>query len=146
SAPAPSRTEPSIVCSDGDGVWWTISRRGTGSSLARSAGMCWTLHVVVRGPVRYACSGDLRLAYQELGSGPDVVLAVPPLAQNIEIAWERPEMARMLERFGSFCRYIHFDKRGTGASDRTAELADLDDRVDDMVAVLDAAGVEAAHL
>jgi pimeloyl-ACP methyl ester carboxylesterase/DNA-binding SARP family transcriptional activator len=79
------------------------------------------------------------------GEGPPVV-AVPPLAQNIELAWERPEIAGMLTRFGSFSRYVHFDKRGTGASDRSAGLADLDERVEDMLAIFDAAEIEQAHL
>jgi pimeloyl-ACP methyl ester carboxylesterase/DNA-binding SARP family transcriptional activator len=66
------------------------------------------------------------------------------LAQNIELARERPEIAYMLNRLGSFARVVHFDKRGTGASDRTVSVPTLDQRVDDTRAVMDAAGVERA--
>ncbi|MDY7102336.1 MAG: alpha/beta fold hydrolase [Actinomycetota bacterium] len=96
-------------------------------------------------PVRFA-GDDVRIAYQAWGEGAEAVLAVPPLAQNIELAWESPEIAGMLRRFGSFCRYAHFDKRGTGASDPADGVADLDERIDDMRLVLDAAGFDRAHL
>jgi len=100
--------------------------------------------------LRYATNGDARIAYMVTGEDGPPVLAVPPLAQNIELAWERPEIAHMLGRYGSFSRYVHFDKRGTGASDPIGRpgggLADLEDRVDDMVAVLDDVGIERAHL
>ena len=71
---------------------------------------------------------------------------VPPLAQNIELAWERPEYRAFFARLGCFARVLHFDKRGTGASDRTARLPTVDQRVEDLVAVMDAAGFERAHL
>jgi pimeloyl-ACP methyl ester carboxylesterase len=66
---------------------------------------------------------------------------VPPFAQNIELWWERPEARRMFGRLGSFARVVLVDKRGTGASDRTAPVPGLDQRVDDARAVMDAAGV-----
>lgn len=100
--------------------------------------------------LRYATSGDARLAFMVAGETGPPVLAVPPLAQNVELAWERPEIAHMLGRYASFSRYVHFDKRGTGASDPAGGpgggLADLEERVEDMVAVMDAAGLERAHL
>jgi pimeloyl-ACP methyl ester carboxylesterase/DNA-binding SARP family transcriptional activator len=80
------------------------------------------------------------------GEGDEVIVAVPPLAQNIEVAWEWPAVRRMLERFGSFSRYLHFDKRGTGASDRRSRVPGIDERVEDMRAVMDAAGIDSAHL
>ncbi|MCP3939707.1 MAG: alpha/beta hydrolase [Actinomycetia bacterium] len=68
--------------------------------------------------IEFAWANGARIAYQVFGSGEQTIVAVPPSAQNIEIAWERPEIRSMLVRFGSFCRYVHFDKRGTGSSDR----------------------------
>jgi pimeloyl-ACP methyl ester carboxylesterase/DNA-binding SARP family transcriptional activator len=97
-------------------------------------------------PTRYARSGDVSLAYQVFGDGPVTIVSVPPLAKNIEIAWECPQYCHYFERLGSFGRYVHFDKRGTGASDRTALVPSLDTHVDDLRAVLDAAGVERAFI
>ena len=96
-------------------------------------------------PIVFAPARGARIAYQRWGEGPDVV-AVPPLAQNIETAWERPEIRVMFERFGSFSRYLHFDKRGTGVSDRSGRIADIDEQVDDLRAVMDHAGIDRAHL
>jgi pimeloyl-ACP methyl ester carboxylesterase/DNA-binding SARP family transcriptional activator len=86
------------------------------------------------------------LAYQTWGSGTATIVAVPPLAQNIELTWERPEYREMLERLGSFAQVLHFDKRGTGASDRTAHMPTMDERVEDLRAVMAHAGLERAHL
>ncbi len=97
-------------------------------------------------PIQFAPTQGGRLAYQIFGDGPATVVSIPPLAQNIEIAWERVEIRRMLERFGSFCRYLHFDKRGTGASDRRSRVPGIDERVEDLRAVMDHAGVGSAHL
>lgn len=80
------------------------------------------------------------------GAGSETVVAIPPAAQNIQVAWEYPAIRAMLERFGSWCRYLHFDKRGTGCSDRTSRVADIDERIDDLRAVMDHAGIEHAHL
>ena len=97
-------------------------------------------------PLLYAQARGARLAYQVFGQDNPTILAVPPLAQNIEVAWEQPRIRRMLERFGSWSRFIHFDKRGTGASDRRSAVPGIDERVEDIRAVLDAVGVESAHL
>ena len=97
-------------------------------------------------PLLYAQARGARLAYQVFGQDSPTILAVPPLAQNIEVAWEQPKIRRMLERFGSWSRFIHFDKRGTGASDRRSAVPGIDERVEDIRAVLDAVGVESAHL
>lgn len=96
-------------------------------------------------PVRFARNRAVSLAYQTWGSGPAVV-AVPPAAQNIELGWERKEYRQIHERFGSFSCVLHFDKRGTGASDRTVNVPTLDERVEDLAAVMDDAGVERAFL
>jgi pimeloyl-ACP methyl ester carboxylesterase/DNA-binding SARP family transcriptional activator len=98
-------------------------------------------------PLRFApATGGVRLAYQVFGEGPESVVAVPPTAQNIELAWEQPAIRRMLLRFATYCRYLHFDKRGTGCSDRRSRIGDVDERVEDIVAVMDHAGIERAHL
>ena len=97
-------------------------------------------------PIRFAQARGARLAYQDFGDGPATVVAVPPLAQNIEAAWEWPAIRSMLERFGSFSRWVHFDKRGTGASDRRVRVPGIDERVDDFRAVMDAAEIDRAFL
>lgn len=97
-------------------------------------------------PIRFAQARGARLAYQDFGSGPATVVAVPPLAQNIETAWEWPDVRSMLERLASFSRWVHFDKRGTGASDRRSRVPGIDERVDDFRAVMDAAGIDRAFL
>ena len=74
------------------------------------------------------------------------MVGIPPLAQNIEAAWEWPDIRRMLERFGSFSRYLAFDKRGTGASDRRSQVPGMEERVEDIRAVMDHAGIDRAHL
>ncbi|MEM8904338.1 MAG: alpha/beta fold hydrolase [Actinomycetota bacterium] len=95
--------------------------------------------------VRFAAARGARIAYQDFGAGPPVVV-VPPFAQDIELAWERHEIRSMLHRMSAFCRLIPFDKRGTGSSDRRSLVPGLDERVDDLGAVLDAAGIDRAHL
>ena len=87
-------------------------------------------------------SDGVSLAYQVFGDGAIVLVIIPPFAQNIELAWEWPETRRMFERMGQFARVVHFDKRGTGVSNRTAPVPGLDQRVDDTRAVMDAAGVD----
>ncbi len=95
--------------------------------------------------IEFAPARGARLAWQRWGNGTEEIVAIPPLAQNIEVAWEAPLIRAMLERFGTFSRYLHFDKRGTGASDRRSRVAGIDERVDDIRAVLDHAEIEAAH-
>ena len=97
-------------------------------------------------PTRYARSGDVSLAYQDFGQGPVTLVAVPPLARNIELAWESSLYRRDFHRVASFSRYVHFDKRGTGASDRTLPMPSLDTRVEDLKAVMDTAEVDRAFL
>jgi pimeloyl-ACP methyl ester carboxylesterase/DNA-binding SARP family transcriptional activator len=97
-------------------------------------------------PIRFAQARGARIAYQDFGDGPATIVSIPPLAQNIEMAWEWPDIRAMLERFGSFSRFIPFDKRGTGVSDRRSQVNAIDERVDDLRAVMDAAEVDRAHL
>src|SRR5688500_9103804 len=91
-------------------------------------------------PIRFARVDGAAIAYQTWGAGPAHLVAVPPLAQNIELTWERPEYRALFARLGRFAHVLHFDKRGTGASDRTDRMPTVDQRVEDLVAVMDAAG------
>lgn len=97
-------------------------------------------------PIRFAQARGARIAYQDFGQREPIVIAVPPLAQNLEIAFEAPLKRAMFARFAAFSRWIQFDKRGTGSSDRRVRIPGIDERVDDMRAVMDSAGVERAHL
>ena len=92
----------------------------------------------------YARSGDLNIAYQVLGDGPPDLVYVPGWVSHLEYGWENPIYARFFERLGSFCRLILFDKRGTGLSDRDVGYPTLEERMDDVRAVMDAVGSERA--
>ena len=95
---------------------------------------------------RYAKSGDVNIAYQVLGQGPPDLVLIPGWVSNIEIFWEEPAVVRFFTRLASFSRLILFDKRGTGLSDRVAEMPNLETRMDDARAVLDTVGSERAAL
>jgi pimeloyl-ACP methyl ester carboxylesterase len=95
---------------------------------------------------RYAKSGDVNIAYQVIGDGPRDLILVPGWMSNIEVLWDEPAVARFLRRLASFSRLILFDKRGTGLSDRLGDLPDLETRMDDVRAVMDATGSERAAL
>jgi pimeloyl-ACP methyl ester carboxylesterase len=94
----------------------------------------------------YAKSGDVHIAYQVFGDGPINLVMVPGFVSNIENYWDEPDLPRFLRRLATYARVVTFDKRGTGMSDRVAELPGLDQRMDDLRAVMDAAGVEQAAL
>ena len=95
---------------------------------------------------RYAQSGGVNIAYQVLGEGPRDLVFVPGWVSNIEVYWEEPALARFLTRLASFSRLILFDKRGTGLSDRVADMPSLEVRMDDVRAVMDTVGSERATL
>jgi pimeloyl-ACP methyl ester carboxylesterase len=95
---------------------------------------------------RYAKSGDTSIAYQVVGDGPLDLVLVLGFTTHLELQWESPAFARFFERISSFSRLIIFDKRGTGLSDPIAEVPTLEQRVDDVRAVMDAAGSERAAL
>ena len=104
-------------------------------------------HVTVRPPtVRYARSGDVNIAYQVVGEGPHDLVLVSGFVSHLQLDWEEPRMAHFLERLASFSRLIRFDKRGTGLSDRPGGLPDLETRMDDVRAVMDAVGSKRAAL
>ena len=95
-----------------------------------------------RSETRYARSGDVSIAYQVMGDGPFDLVYVPGWVSNIELMWDEPGYAGFLERLASFSRLITFDKRGTGLSDPVPldQLPTLEQRMDDVRAVMDAAG------
>lgn len=94
---------------------------------------------------RYAKSGDVHVAYQVFGEGPDLVVA-PGFVSHIENYWDEPHFARSLNKVSGSFRVVLFDKRGTGLSDRVAHLPHMDERMDDLRAVMDAVGIERASL
>ena len=95
---------------------------------------------------QYTRSGDLHIAYQVVGQGPLDLVYVPGWISHVELAWEEPTLARFLRRLASFSRLMMFDKRGTGLSDRVPndKLPTLEERIDDLRAVMDAIGSERA--
>ena len=94
----------------------------------------------------YDRSGGVDIAYQVLGDGPHDVVLVPGWVSNIELFWESPRISKGLKRLASFTRLILFDKRGTGLSDRSSKIPDLETRMDDVRAVMDAVGSDRAAL
>lgn len=96
--------------------------------------------------IRYAKSGDVSIAYQDVGEGPHTIVFAPGWLSHCEIMWEDPSFGDFMTRLSSFARVLLFDKRGTGASDRDVGYPTLDDRIDDIRAVMDDAGVERAAL
>ena len=88
---------------------------------------------------RYARSGDVSIAYQVVGDGPFDLVFVPGFVSHVDLIWENPRLARFFSAFAEFSRLIVFDKRGTGASDRVTDIPDLETRMDDVRAVMDAA-------
>jgi len=95
---------------------------------------------------RYARSGDVHIAYRSAGSGPLDLVVVPGFVTNVEHFLEEPRLADFFARLGSFARLIWFDKRGTGLSDRTVAVPTLEQRMDDVRAVMDAVGSQRAVL
>jgi class 3 adenylate cyclase len=102
-----------------------------GDSLARTTATPQT---------EYARSGTVHLAYQVFGAGQCDLIVVPGYVTHVELVWEHGPAARFFERLGSFARVITFDRRGSGLSDRVSDPPTLEERMDDVRAVMDAAG------
>ena len=94
---------------------------------------------------RYATNGDIHIAYQVVGDGPLDLVYVAGAITNLDVLWENPDYRRFCERLASFTRLILFDKRGMGLSDRV-RIGTLEERMDDVRAVMDAAASETAAL
>jgi class 3 adenylate cyclase/pimeloyl-ACP methyl ester carboxylesterase len=95
---------------------------------------------------RYAKSGDTYIAYQVMGEGPFDLVFVPGFISHVEMQMELPAYASFFGRLASFCRVIRFDKRGTGLSDRLSAIPTLEERMDDVRAVMEAVGSTRAAL
>jgi class 3 adenylate cyclase len=98
------------------------------------------------GPIRYANAGGVSIAYRVIGDDPLDLVWVPGLASNLEMDFESPPFDRLIQRLASFSRVMLFDKRGMGLSDRDVGAPTLEERMDDVRAVMDAAGSERAAL
>lgn len=96
----------------------------------------------------YARSGKVNIAYQVIGEGPFDLVFIPGWVSHVELSWENPDKTAFLNRLASFSRLIVFDKRGTGLSDRVPDdqLPTLEERMDDLRAVMDAVGSRRAAL
>ena len=94
---------------------------------------------------RYARAGDLRLAYQKWGQGPPLMI-IPDLISNVEIMWEHELYRRCLEHLGQHMTCVYFDKRGIGLSDRFDDAPTLEQRNEDILAVMDTVGWDRAHI
>jgi pimeloyl-ACP methyl ester carboxylesterase/DNA-binding CsgD family transcriptional regulator len=116
----------------------TTGRRGTGG---------WDAHVVEVPDIRYVATPAGSIAWQTTGpADAPPLLFVPPLAQHIEMMWEKAAFWRPITRLTSRVRMVQFDKLGTGLSDPAEQPHDLDARVEQVVAVMDAAGLERTAL
>jgi pimeloyl-ACP methyl ester carboxylesterase/class 3 adenylate cyclase len=96
--------------------------------------------------IRYAKSGDVHIAYQTFGQGPENIVIIPGFISHIEHVWDSPDQSRWLNYLSGRARVVLFDKRGTGLSDRQGQLPNLDHRMDDARAVMDAAGISRAAI
>lgn len=94
----------------------------------------------------YTKSGEFNIAYQVIGNGPLDIIYIPGWVSNIDMMWAEPRLAAFLTRLTLFSRLILFDKRGTGLSDRTDEYSTMEERMDDINAVMDATNSDKAFL
>lgn len=94
--------------------------------------------------MKYASSGDVNIAYELVGDGPIDLVIVHGWVATIEGVRDAPGFAQFVQRLTSFARVIQFDKRGTGMSDRVTQAATMDERMDDVRAVMDAVGSQRA--
>ena len=97
-------------------------------------------------PTKYARAGEVSIAYQVVGDGPIDIVLVPGYLSHVELIWEIPTAVHMIERIASFARLILFDKRGSGLSDPVAGAPTLEERMEDVRAVMAAAGSEQAAI
>jgi len=94
----------------------------------------------------YAHSGDVNIAYQTMGDGPDDIVIVPGVVSHVEFLHEMPGYTAFLRRLSAFARVVTFDKRGQGLSDRVFDAPALEQRMDDVRAIMDDVGLERAVL
>lgn len=97
-------------------------------------------------PIQYTKCGTVNIAYQVFGTGPVDLVYIPGWVSNIDWMWACPELVHFFEELGKIARIILFDKRGTGLSDRMESYATLEERMEDIKAVMDAANSKRAIL
>ncbi len=107
---------------------------------------CGTIGEVDIPRIQFANTARGKVAFQELGDAQTSFLLVPPLAQHIEMMWEQPVFWRPIQRMASAFRFVQYDKLGTGLSDPSNGRASLDERLEELSAVLDAAAVQRTWL
>lgn len=95
---------------------------------------------------KYTKSDRINIAYQVFGNGPIDIVYIPGWVSNIDLMWECPELLHFFQELGKIARVILFDKRGTGLSDRVVDVSTLEERMDDIRAVMDAVDSEKAIL
>lgn len=96
--------------------------------------------------IQFAATPRGKVAFQQLGDAQTPFVLVPPLAQHIEMMWEQPVFWRPIQRLASALRFVQYDKLGTGLSDPSSGRAGIDERIEELRCVLDAAGVKRAWL
>ena len=124
----------------------TVPRRGYMFLPEVTGGAAQDVPAAPMSRVRYAKSGDIHIAYQAWGEGVVDLVFAPGFVTHVESLWSEPGMARFLRAMGRFARVVMFDKRGTGMSDRVEKMPGMDQRVDDVRAVMDALKIERAVL
>src|SRR5215211_7371423 len=100
----------------------------------------------VRPVARYAKSGDLNIAYVVEGESPLDLVWIPPWISQVEYLWSEESLSRVMERLKTFSRVITFDRRGSGLSDPLSGAPTLEEQMDDVIAVMDAAGSKRAAI
>ena len=124
----------------------SVSGADVAAVRTRSRGLAFGTMSVTRSPIRYAHSGNLSIAFQVLGDGPHNIIIVPGFISNLEMIVDSLSFGPLLERLGSIGRCVVFDKRGTGLSDRDLGFGSLEERSDDIRAVMDEVGFESASI
>ena len=104
------------------------------------------MHPIERPETQYVMSGDVSVAFQVFGKGQQDLLYVPGIISHLETNWDEPNSAKFLNALGQHFRVIIFDKRGQGMSDRIEGATTLEERIDDLKAVMQAAGSESATI
>lgn len=97
----------------------------------------------MRPDTKFAKAGELNIAYQEVGSGPDLVFVLPRVS-NVDILWEHRLSADFMQRLSRFSHFVQFDSRGSGLSDHVSGIPPLEERIEDILAVLDATSIDRA--
>ena len=121
-----------------------LSSDSVGESLGTSATTSRSAPLGDPPRTQFARCGEIHIAYQTFGDGPSNLLLVPGFISNIDNYWASSACAHWLRSLGSFARVAMFDKRGTGLSDRVRDLPNMEERVEDVCAVMDAVGFESA--